>query len=76
MMWRPRHLTRSQREERRLEAGRLLEAGPLSHADIACRLKALGWSPQQPAVYARERDAVLVRANARLNTPVGELTLE
>jgi hypothetical protein len=27
MIWRPRHLTRSQREERRLEAGRLLQAG-------------------------------------------------
>ena len=150
MIWRPRHLTRSQREERRLEAGRLLQAGQLSHADIARRLgvsrmavstwahqlhqhqgdmaslhtrpipgrparlssaqwqhvlamldegalkagfdterwtllriravilvafrvryhahylarrlKALGWSPQQPAVYARERDEALVRA--------------
>ena len=143
MIWRPTHLTRAQREERRLEAGRLLQAGQLSHADIARRLgvsrmavskwarqlrqhqgdmaslhthaipgrparlrpeqwqrvlavlkegalkagfdtdravilvvfgvhyhahylsrrlKALGWSPQQPAVYARERDEALVRA--------------
>jgi transposase len=150
MIWRPRHLTRSQREERRLEAGRLLQAGQLSHADIARRLgvsrmavskwaqrirqhegdvaslhtrpipgrparlnvaqwqrvlavlkdgalkagfetdrwtllriravmlvafgvhyhphylarrlKALGWSPQHPAVYARERDDALVQA--------------
>ena len=150
MIWRPKHLTRPQREERRLEAGRLLQAGQLSHADIARRLgvsrmavskwarqlrqhqgdmaslhthaipgrparlrpeqwqrvlavlkegalkagfdtdrwplrriravilvvfgvhyhahylsrrlKALGWSPQQPAVYARERDEALVRA--------------
>ena len=150
MMWRPRHLTRSQQEERRLEAGRLLQAGQLSYADIARRLgvsrmavskwarqlhqhqgnltslhtrpipgrpahlsvgqwqrvlavlqqgalqagfdpdrwtllriravilvafgvryhahylarrlKALGWSPQQPALYARERDEALVRA--------------
>ena len=150
MIWRPRHLTRSQREERRLEAGQLLQARQLSHADIArrlevsrmavskwarqlrqhqgdmtslqtrpipgrparlnaaqwrcvlavlkggalkagfdtdrwtlrriCavilltfgvryhahylarRLKALGWSPQQPAVYARERDDALVQA--------------
>jgi transposase len=38
MIWRPRHLTRSQLEERRLEAGRLLQAGQLSHADIARRL--------------------------------------
>ncbi len=150
MIWRPRHLTRSQREERRLEAGRLLQASQLSPAEIACRLgvsrmavskwarqlrqhqgdmaslqtrpipgrparlsaaqwqcvlavlkegalkagfetdrwtllrlravmlvafgvhdhahdlarrlKALGWSAQQPAVYARERDEALVRA--------------
>ena len=150
MIWRPRHLTRHQREERRLEAGRLLQAGQLSQAEIARRLgvsrmavsqwarqlrqhhgdigrlhtqpipgrparlsveqwqrvlavlkegalkagfetdrwtllriravmlvafgvryhahylarrlKALGWSAQQPAVYARERDEALVRA--------------
>jgi putative transposase len=150
MIWRPKHLTRSQREERRLEAGRLLQAGQLSHTDIARRLgvsrmavsqwarqlrqhhgdtaslharpipgrparlsaepwprvlavltdgalkagfdperwtlrriravmlvafgvrdhahdlarrlKALGWSPQQPAVYARERDEARVQA--------------
>src|ERR687895_2227826 len=149
MIWRPRHLTRSQREARRLEAGRLLQARQLPHADIArrlgvsrmavstwaqqlrqhqgdmaslhmrpipgrparlsvaqwqCvlavltegalkagfetdrwtllriravilvtfgvryhahylarRLKALGWSPQHPAVYARERDDALVQ---------------
>jgi hypothetical protein len=29
---------------------------------LARRLKALGRSPQQPAVYARERDDALVRA--------------
>jgi transposase len=150
MIWRPRHLTCSQREARRLEAGRLLQAGQLSQAEIArrmgvsrmavstwakqllqhpddltslkCRprpgrpprltasqwrrvlqrlahgarragfeterwtlqrirafivvefgvhyhahslarrLKALGWSPQEPAVYARERDEALVQA--------------
>ena len=150
MIWRPKHLTRSQREERRLQAGRLLQAGALAQADIARhmgvsrmavskwakqlrkhhgvlaslrsrplpgrpsrltaaqwqrllrllkqgalragfetdrwtlrriravimvefgvdyhahylarRLKTLGWSPQQPAVYARERDDALVTA--------------
>ena len=150
MIWRPRSLTRTQREERRLEAARLLQAGQLSQAEIArrigvsrmavsqwakhlrqhqddlaslkrrpmpgrpprltaaqwqhirqrltqgalragfeterwtlqriralivveCgvhyhahylarRLKALGWSPQGPAVYARERDEALVQA--------------
>jgi transposase len=150
MIWRPRQLTRSQLEERRLEAGRLLQAGHLSHAAIARlmsvsrtavsrwaqqlrqgqgdlsrlkkrrvpgrpprlipaqwplllrvlgrgarqagfdtdrwtlgriravilvefgvkyrthylshRLNTLGWSPQHPAVYARERDDALVQA--------------
>jgi transposase len=150
MIWRPWQLTRSQLEERRLEAGRLLQAGHLSHAAIARqmgvsrtavsrwaqqlrqsqgdlsrlkkrrvpgrpplltpeqwqlllqvlgrgalqagfdtdrwtlgriravilvefgvayhahylshRLKTLGWSPQHPAVYARERDDALVHA--------------
>jgi transposase len=150
MIWRPRALTRTQREERRLEAARWLQAGQLSQAEIArrlgvsrmavsqwakhlrqhqddlaslkgrpmlgrpprltaaqwqhirqrltqgalragfeterwtrqriralmvvaCgihdhahyvarRLKALGWSPQAPAVYARERDEALVQA--------------
>jgi putative transposase len=150
MIWRPRSLTRTQREERRLEAARLLQTGQLSQAEIArrmgvsrmavsqwakhlrqhrndpaslrrrpmpgrpprltaaqwqharqrltqgalragfeterwtlqriraliaveCgihyhahylarRLKALGWSPQAPAVYARERDEALVQA--------------
>ncbi len=38
MIWRPRHLTRRQREARRLEAGRRLQAGHLSQADIARRL--------------------------------------
>src|SRR5918997_5683903 len=150
MIWRPRQFTRTQLEERRLEAGQLLQAGHLSHPAIARqmgvsrtavstwakqlrrgegnleslrnrpasgrpprltggqwqsllqrlaqgalqagfdadrwtlrrvhalilvefgveyhahylarRLKALGWSPQHPAVYARERDDALVHA--------------
>ena len=33
MIWRPRHLTRSQFEERRLEGGRLLQAGQLSQKE-------------------------------------------
>jgi transposase len=37
-MWRPRKLTPEQLEERRLAAGRLLRAGPLSQAKIARRL--------------------------------------
>jgi transposase len=35
MIWRPRHLTRTQLEEGRLAAGRLWQAGHLSHAAIA-----------------------------------------
>ena len=35
MIWRPRQFTRTQLEERRLEAGRLWQAGHLSHAAIA-----------------------------------------
>src|SRR5438552_2904446 len=37
-MWHPRRLTPEQREERRLEAARLLRAGRLSQAEIARRL--------------------------------------
>src|SRR5271166_1370316 len=38
MMWCPRKLTQGQIEERRLEGGRLLRAGRLTHAEIARRL--------------------------------------
>jgi transposase len=157
MRWRPRQLTRSQLEERRLEAGRLLQTGHLSQAAIARqmgvsraavsrwaqhlrenqghlggltkrrvpgrpprltpeqwqyllqvlgrgalqagfdterwtlrriravilgefgvayhahylshRLNTLGWSPQHPAVYARERDEALVQAWLRQDWP-------
>ncbi len=54
MIWRPRYLTRSQREERRLEAleaGRLLQAGQLSHADIA---RSLGVSRMAVSTWARQ----------------------
>lgn len=157
MIWRPHNLTRAQREERRLEAGRLLQTDQLSQADIARqlgvsrmtvsrwakrlaqhrgdlgglknrgipgrpprltaaqwhqvlallqygalragfdtdrwtlrrvralilvefgvdyhahdvarRLKALGWSPQRPALYAKERNDELVRAWLRHDWP-------
>jgi transposase len=157
MIWRPHHLTRAQREERRLEAGRLLQTGQVSQAeiarqlgvsrmtvsrwakrlaqhqsdmgslqnraipgrpsrltavqwcqvlgwlqhgalqagfdtdrwtlrriralilvefgvgyhahDLARRLKAFGWSPQHPAVYAKERNDELVRAWLRHDWP-------
>jgi transposase len=48
---------------RRIRAVMLVAFGVRHHAHyLARRLKALGWSPQQPAVYARERDEALVQA--------------
>jgi transposase len=48
---------------RRIRAVILVAFGVRYHAHyLARRLKALGWSPQQPALYARERDEALVRA--------------
>ena len=48
---------------RRIRALILVEYGVEYHAHyLARRLKALGWSPQHPAVYARERDDGLVQA--------------
>jgi len=38
MAWKPKHLTREQMEERRLLGGRLLQAGKLSHVEIAQHL--------------------------------------
>src|SRR5918992_2889588 len=47
----------------RIRAMILVTFGVRYHAHyLARRLKALGWSAQQPAVYARERDDALVRA--------------
>jgi transposase len=42
MTWQPKQLTRSQREERRIEGGRLLLEGTLSQSEIA---RQLGVSP-------------------------------
>lgn len=42
MTWHPKHLSRQQQEERRLEGGRLLLEGTMSQADIA---RHLGVSP-------------------------------
>lgn len=36
---------------------------------LARRLRRLGWSPPQPAVYARERDDALVQAWLRRDWP-------
>jgi transposase len=82
MTWRPKKLTATQREERRLEAGQLLRTTDLSQAAIARivgvsrtavtkwkQQRRLGWSPQQPAVYAKERDEELIAAWLRQDWP-------
>jgi transposase len=47
---------------RRIRAVILVEFGVAYHAhDLSHRLNTLGWSPQHPAVYARERDDALVQ---------------
>jgi putative transposase len=54
----------------RIRAVILVAFGVRYHAHyLAGRLKALGWSPQQPAVYARERDDALVQAWLRHDWP-------
>jgi transposase len=65
MIWRPRHLTRSQREERRLEAGRLLQARQLSHADIARRLGVSRMAVSQWARQLRQRQGDMTSLQAR-----------
>jgi transposase len=50
---------------RRIRSLILVEFGVEYHYHaryLARRLKALGWSPQHPVVYARERDGALVQA--------------
>lgn len=49
-MWRPSNLTTEQMEERRLEAGRLLQAGELSQAEIA---RCIGVSARSVSQWAR-----------------------
>jgi transposase len=47
---------------RRLRAVIVVECGVDDHAHyLARRLKSLGWSPQPPAGYARERDEALIK---------------
>jgi transposase len=65
MSWRPRHLTRSQREERRLEAGRLLQARQLSHADIARRLGVSRMAVSQWARQLRQRQGDMTSLQTR-----------
>jgi transposase len=55
---------------RRIRAVILVAFGVRYHPHyLVRRLKALGWSPQHPAVYARERDDALVEAWLRHDWP-------
>jgi transposase len=65
MTWRPNHLTRSQRAERRLEAGRLLQAGQLSHTDIARRLGVSRMAGSQWARQLRQHHGDTASLHAR-----------
>lgn len=51
MMWRPRQFTRTQLEERRLEAGWLLQAGHLSHPAIT---RQMGMSRTAVSAWAKQ----------------------
>jgi transposase len=53
-MWKPRKLTIEQKEERRLEAGRLLQAGELSQAEVARRM---GVTPRTVSDWAKRMRA-------------------
>jgi transposase len=54
MIWRPRFLTRTQREARRLAAGRLLQADQLSQAEIARRMGVSRMAVSQWAKHLRQ----------------------
>ena len=65
LIWRPRHLTRSPREERRLEAARLLQAGRLSQAEIARRLGVSRMAVSQWAKHLRQHPDDLASLKSR-----------
>ena len=58
MEWKPTHLTREQKEERRLEAARLLRRGKLTQAEIA---RQLGVSRMTVSRWAAQLEAGGVR---------------
>jgi transposase len=60
MTWKPTHLTRQQKEERRLQAAQLLKAGKLSQAEIArqldvSRTAVMRWAHQLEASQSLRR---------------------
>jgi transposase len=67
MQWQPKQLTREQQAERRLEGGRLLKRGKLSHAEIARRLGVSQAAVSQWKVTLQEEG----RAGLKLKTASG-----
>jgi transposase len=65
MIWRPNHLTRSQCEERRLAAGRLLQASSLSQAEIARRMGVSRMTVSQWAKQLRQHQGALASLRSR-----------
>ena len=71
-MWCPRKLTRDQLEARRLEGGRLLRAGRLTHPQIALRLGVSLRTVRQWARQLREHpssDLKALRSRPRSGRP-------
>ena len=69
MMWCPRKLTQGQIEERRLEGGRLLRAGRLTHAEIARRLGISLRAVRQWAKQLRDHPSSGLRALRNRHRP-------
>jgi transposase len=65
MIWRPKHLTRSQCEERRVEAGRLLQADSLAQAEIARRLDVSRMAVSKWAKQLRQHHGTLASLSSR-----------
>src|SRR5919197_6492757 len=65
MIWRPQHLTRTQREERRLETGRLLQAGQVFYAEIARRLGVSRMAVSKWAQQLRQHQGDMASSHTR-----------
>jgi hypothetical protein len=77
MIWRPKHLTHSQCAERRLEAGRLLQAGSLAQADVGRRLGVSRMAVSLWAKHLRQHHGDTAGSRTRpLPGPLGRLRAE
>ena len=68
-MWRPKQLTRSQKEERRLAAGRLLKAGKQSQAEIARQMSVSRMAVSHWARDLREQGIAGLRSRPPTGRP-------